>query len=216
MQQYTLYSYFRSSTSTRVRVALALKGIDYRYRAVSLLDGDQRGDDYLAVNPEGLVPALLTAGGDALAQSMAIVEYLDEVHPEPPLLPRGALGRARVRALAQIVGCDIHPLNNLRVLKYVKHELSAGDTGVADWFRHWASSGCAALEARLSSEPETGSFCHGDAPTMADICLYAQVLNNRRFDVDMRPFPTVTRVFETCAALAAFRDAAPEAQPDAR
>lgn len=213
---YKLFSYFRSSTSTRVRVALGLKGLDIDYQAVSLLDGDQSAEAYRAVNPEGLVPALVTASGAALSQSMAIIEYLDEVHPEPALLPTGALARARVRALAQIIGCDIHPINNLRVLKYLRSEFDADADAVAAWFRHWAAAGCAALEQRLSTEAATGRFCHGDSPTLADICLYAQVLNNRRFELPMASYPTVTRVFDQCARLPAFANAAPDMQPDAR
>ncbi|MEM1262610.1 MAG: maleylacetoacetate isomerase [Pseudomonadota bacterium] len=216
MKQYTLYSYFRSSTSIRVRAALALKGLDYRYEAVSLLDNEQSKARYRSVNPEGLVPALLTPAGDGLSQSMAIIEYLDEVYPTPALLPSQPLARARVRSLAQIVGCDIHPINNLRVLRYLKRELRADQDAIAAWFRRWASAGCQALEQRLANDAETGEFSHGNSPTLADICLYAQVLNNRRFDVDMAPYPTVARVFSACAAMEAFRAADPAVQPDAQ
>ncbi|MEM8984946.1 MAG: maleylacetoacetate isomerase [Pseudomonadota bacterium] len=216
MKQYTLYSYFRSSTSIRVRVALGLKQLDYRYEAISLLDNEQSDDRYRAVNPEGLVPALVTPAGDVLSQSMAIIEYLDDVYPSPALLPSQPLARARVRALAQIVGCDIHPINNLRILRYLKHEFGADQVAITAWFRRWAGEGCRALEHRLANEAATGRFCHGDSPTLADICLYAQVLNNRRFEVDMTPYPTLSRIFAACLETNAFRQADPEVQPDAR
>ena len=213
---YTLHSYFRSSTSTRVRAALALKGLSFAYAPVSLVDGEQHSDRFLAVNPEGLVPALAVGPGKVLSQSLAIIEYLDEVHPDPPLLPGSPLARARVRSLAAIVGCDIHPINNLRVLKYLQSEFDADKERTAGWFRHWAAKGCAAIETRLAKDSGTGHFCHGDAPTVADICLFAQVINNRRFDVDMAPYPTVNRIFDRCAAMSAFQSAMPDAQPDAR
>ena len=210
-----LHEYFRSSTSVRVRVALNLKGIDYEHVGYPLREGAQRAPPYLDMNPQGLVPSLELDDGTVLTQSLAIVEWLDESYPEPPLLPGDALGRARVRSLAQLVALDIHPLNNLRVLERVRDAYGQHDAGVAEWFRHWAGDGFAALERRLVAEPATGAFCHGDAPSLADVCLYAQVLNNRRFDVPVEPFPTVMGVFERCAALDAFANAAPELQPDA-
>ncbi len=216
MQTYTLHNYFRSSTSIRVRAALALKGLEYDYRALSLLDAEQQDPAYLKVNPEGLVPALVTAGGHALSQSLAIIEYLDEVHPVPALLPPAPLARARVRGLAQLVACDIHPLNNLRVLNRLKDEFNANPDQVADWFRGWAIAGFEALETRLARDEATGLFCHGDSPSLADICLFAQALNNRRFDVSIAPYPTIQGIFERCLAMAPFQAAMPERQPDAR
>ena len=210
-----LHEYFRSSTSTRVRVALNLKGVAYEHVGYPLREGAQRAPDYLGMNPQGLVPSLELDDGTVLTQSLAIIEWLDETHPEPPLLPGDALGRARVRSLAQLIALDVHPLNNLRVLHYLGDELGQDGDAVADWFRHWATAGFAALEARLVAEPATGAFCHGDAPTLADACLYAQVLNNRRFGVPVEPFPTVMGVFERCSEIDAFAAAAPERQPDA-
>ncbi len=215
MTKPVLYNYFRSSTSVRVRVALNLKGVDYDYRPVHLVDAEQHSEAFRALNPEGLVPALVTTSGTVLTQSMAIIEYLDEQHPEPALLPGDAEGRARVRALAQIVGCDIHPLNNLRVLNKLRQDYSAESEDIKGWFRHWAGEGFRALENRLKG-PGTGEFCHGDTPGLADICLYAQTLNNTRFDVDMHPYPIIRRIFSACEALPAFVNAAPALQPDAR
>ena len=209
-----LHNYFRSSTSIRVRAALNLKGLDYAYVAHHLRRGEQRDDAYRAVNPQMLVPSLVTAGGTVLTQSLAIMEYLDEVHPEPPLLPADPLARARVRAIAQAIACEIHPLNNLRVLTDLRTRFGADEAVVAAWFRHWVAATFAPLEEILAEGPETGRFCHGDRPGMADACLFAQVLSNRRFDVDMAAYPTIVRIFEACAELGAFARAAPENQPD--
>jgi maleylpyruvate isomerase len=209
-----LHNYFRSSTSFRVRVALAMKGLDYDYLPVHLRKGEQRGQAFLALNPQGGVPALELDDGRVLTQSMAILEYLDEVHPEPPLLPADPLGRARVRALAYAVACDIHPLNNLRVLQQLG-KLGQDQAGVADWFRHWVALEFAALEKRLAGEPETGRFCHGDRPTLADLCLVPQVVNGARFDCDLAPYPTIRRIHEACMELDAFAKAHPMQQPDA-
>lgn len=214
MTRPVLHNYFRSSTSYRVRVALALKGVGYDYAAYHLRRGDQRAEAFLALNPQGLVPALEWPDGPVQTQSLAIIEYLDERIPAPPLLPADAEGRARVRSLAQIVALDIHPINNLRVLDHLKTGLGADDAAVADWFRHWVALGFAALERRLGSEPQTGTFCHGEGVTLADICLVAQVVNNRRFDVDMAPYPILRRIAKTCLAMDAFQAAAPERQPD--
>ncbi len=210
-----LHNYFRSSTSFRVRIALNLKGIKFDYLSYHLRKGEQRSASYIELNPQGLVPALELENGDVLTQSLSIIEYLDEIYPEPPLLPPDAAGRARVRALSYAVACDIHPLNNLRVLDYLAEPLSHDDAAIADWFRHWAVVEFTALEKRLSREPQTNTFCHGDAPTMADICLAAQVINNKRFDLDMLPFPTISRIHEACMADDAFARAAPMEQPDA-
>ncbi len=219
MSEYVLHNYFRSTTSLRVRVALNMKGLAYEYASYALLDKAHKSDAYLKLNPQGLVPAFEIKGGKiktgaVLTQSMAILEYLDETHPEPPLLPDDALGRARVRALAQIIAVDVHPLNNLRVLQYIGDTFGADATAKKAWFQQWASSGMAALETRLQ-EADTGLFCHGDRPTMADICLYAQMFNNERFGLDMDAYPTIMAINHQCKQLTAFTDAAPLAQPDA-
>ena len=211
----TLHNYFRSSTSYRVRIALNLKRIEYEYVAHHLRHGGNRAPGYLAVNPQGLVPALIWSDGTMIAQSLAIIEFLDEVQPDPPLLPTDAIGRARVRMLAQMIACDIHPLGNLRVLNALRTRYGVDDTEVADWFRHWVNETFGPLETMLSSSPDTGRFCHGDAPGIADICLVAQAANNARYNVDMSPYPTICRIRDSCMELPAFADAAPAHQPDA-
>lgn len=210
-----LHNFFRSSTSVRLRVALNLKGVSFDYVAYHLRKAEHRGADYLALNPQGLVPALQLASGEVLTQSLAIIEYLDEVYPNPPLLPESAIDRARVRALAQAIACDIHPVNNLRVLAYLRTHFGAQEDAIAQWFRHWVVETFGPLEALLAQDTRTGRFCHGDNPGLADLCLYAQVLNNQRFDIDMQPYPTIRRIHEACAALSAFMAAAPGRQPDA-
>ncbi|MGB3244217.1 MAG: maleylacetoacetate isomerase [Sulfitobacter sp.] len=214
MSELALHNYFRSSTSVRVRAALNLKGLEYDYVPLSLLKGDQGSAAHLALNPSGLVPTLVTPQGP-LPQSMAILEWLEEVYPEPALLPADPWGRARARSLAQIVAADIHPLNNLRILKYLETEYDVDAAGKATWFRKWAGAGMQALEIRLASEPETGDFCHGDTVGLADLCLYAQVLNNARFEVDMSAYPTIRRIHANCMAVPALAQAAPANQPDA-
>ncbi|GEK47714.1 maleylacetoacetate isomerase [Bisbaumannia pacifica] len=211
----TLYGYFRSSAAYRVRIALNLKGLAYDQAPVNLVKGEQRGEEYLARNPQGLVPALVTDDGARLTQSLAICEYLDERYPEPALLPADAAGRARVRALAQAVACEIHPLNNLRVLKYLTGELGVDEATKMTWYRHWVSEGFAALETQLSREAGSGDFCHGDAPGLADLCLVPQVFNAERFACDLTAYPRIRRIVANCRALDAFARAAPEAQPDA-
>lgn len=210
-----LYSYFRSSAAYRVRIALGLKGLDYRVVPVHLLrhGGEQFGDDYRRRNPEGLVPAL-DDDGRILTQSLAIMEYLDEAHGPAILLPADAPGRARVRALAQHIACDIHPLNNLRVLRWLSRELKIEQSGRDDWYRHWVTLGFRSLEAQLRS-PATGHCCHGDEPGLADCCLVPQVYNARRYDVDLSAFPTIKRIAAHCESLPAFQAAHPDAQPDA-
>lgn len=214
MSDLALHNYFRSSTSVRVRAALNLKGLGYDYVPLSLLKGEQASAAHLALNPSGLVPTLVTPNG-VLPQSMAILEWLDEVHPAPPLLPADAWGRARVRSLAQIVAADIHPVNNLRILKHLEAEFGVDAAGKAAWFRTWANVGMAALETRLAQETETGEFCHGDTVGLADLCLYAQVLNNARFEVDMSPYPTIRRIHANCMQVPALEQATPANQPDA-
>ncbi|MGJ8546277.1 MAG: maleylacetoacetate isomerase [Sulfitobacter sp.] len=214
MSQLQLHNYFRSSTSVRVRAALNLKGLSYEYIPLSLLKGEQGSAAHLALNPSGLVPTLVTEQG-ALPQSLAILEWLDETHPEPPLLPGDAWGRARVRSLAQIVALDIHPVNNLRILQHLEAEFGVDAAGKAAWFAKWANAGMAALEARLAGEAETGVYCHGDQVTLADLCLFAQVLNNGRFGVTLEPYPTIARIHTALMELPEIAAAAPEHQPDA-
>ncbi|WP_417671612.1 maleylacetoacetate isomerase [Roseibium sp.] len=210
-----LHSYFRSSTSYRLRVALNLKGVDTDYVAHHLRHGEQRGADYLSVNPQGLVPALELEDGTVLWQSLAIMEYLDETIPEPPLLPDTAKARARVRALSQMIACEIHPVNNLRILNALRSRFGTDDDGVADWFRHWVAETFQPLELMLAQSPDTGTYCHGEKPGLADICLAGQVVNNARFSVDMTPYPTICRIFDACMTTTAFIQALPANQPDA-
>jgi len=213
-----LYSYFRSSAAYRVRIALNLKRVAYEYVPVHLLRGEQRASSYTDINPEGLVPTLIDDEAHdtvAMSQSLAIIEYLEETHPEPPLLPHDAPSRARVRAIAGAIACDIHPLNNLRVLQYLKHVLGIGDEARDAWYRHWVARGLDALEARLAREPGTGAFCHGDAPTLADICLVPQLSNARRMNVPLEAYRTLVAIEANCLAQDAFARAAPENQPDA-
>lgn len=210
-----LYSYFRSSAAYRVRIALNLKGLDADIVPVHLLKdgGQQRHDDYLALNPTGLVPTLVD-NDFALGQSMAILEYLEETCPQPALLPADAQGRARVRAIAQTIACDIHPLNNLRVLQYLKRSLNIDDAPRDEWYRHWVGVGLEAIETMLANSAETGRFCHGDQPTFADVLLIPQVANARRLDCDLSAFPNVVRIDATCNEIDAFIKAAPANQPD--
>jgi maleylacetoacetate isomerase len=208
-----LYGYFRSSAAFRVRIALNLKKLDYETAAIHLRRNDQTKPDYLAVNPQGLVPTL-DDGGRALIQSLAIIEYLDETYPDPPLLPSHPADRARVRALAEIVACDIHPINNLRILRYLTHALSHDESAIATWYNHWIDAGFQALERLLASDPRTGRFCHGDAPSIADIALAPQVINAERYRLDLGPYPTIARIHQSCMALEAFAAAHPDRQPD--
>jgi maleylpyruvate isomerase len=210
-----LYTYFRSSAAYRVRIALNLKGLAYEAIPVHLLrsGGLQLGPDYRAVNPAALIPAL-DDDGAVVTQSLAIIEYLEETHPAPALLPPDPAGRARVRALALTVACDIHPLGNLRVLKYLVRTLQVDEEAKLAWIRHWLQLGFAALEAHLANDPRTGRFCHGGTPTMADCCLIPQVFNAVRAGIDMTPYPALMRIDAACAGLAAFVAAHPANQPD--
>ena len=210
-----LYGFFRSSAAFRVRIALNLKGIAYAQAAVHLRRNEQQKDEYLALNPQGLVPTL-EDGGRLLTQSLAIIEYLDETRPEPPLLPRDPLARARVRALAQAIACDIHPIDNLRVLRYLARPLGHDESAIETWFNHWIRVGFTGIERMLAGDQETGAFCHGDRPGLADICLVPQVFNAQRYpSFDFAPFPQIARIFAACLKLPAFESARPENQPDA-
>jgi maleylpyruvate isomerase len=207
-----LYSYFRSSAAYRVRIALNLKGLDYELVPVNLLLAEQRSDPYRARNPQGLLPALENDEGAVLAQSVAIMEWLEERYPEHPLLPDDLWARARVRSLVSHIACDIHPLLNLSILNYLKGPLQAGPEQVSEWYRTWISRGFEAIELTLAND--TATFCVGDVPTMADCCLVPQVFNARRFDVPMDDYPNIRRVSEHCASLEPFAAAHPQRQPD--
>ena len=211
-----LYTYFRSSAAYRVRIALNLKGLSYQAVPVHLLKngGEQHQDDYRRINPSGLLPAFQD-DWITLTQSMAIIEYLEEAHPTVPLLPQDAPGRARVRELAQIIGCDIHPINNLRVLSYLVKQLGLSEQAKTEWYRHWVIEGFQSLEAHLARDPGAGPFCHGDRPTIADCYLVPQVFNAQRFDVDLKAFPNIARINALCTDLPAFKAAHPSRQPDA-
>ncbi len=210
------YDYFRSSAAYRLRIALNLKGLEPERSFVHLRRREQSAPDYLKLNPQGLVPALIDDDGTVLTQSMAIIEYLDETRPKPPLMPSDPAGRARVRAISQAISCDIHPLNNLRVLRQL------GTLGLAEeirngpqWYQHWVAIGFTAVEALLADHPATGRYCHGDAPTMADCCLVPQIFNATRFGTEIADYPTIKRVFDALMDLPAVFDAQPSHQPDA-
>lgn len=211
-----LYSYFRSSASFRVRIALALKGLDYDYVAVHLLKdgGQQFSAEFKSLNPATLVP-VVEDDGTVLTQSLAIIEYLDETRPQVPLLPSDAAGRARVRAIALTIACEIHPLNNLRVLSYLSKPLSISDEQKNVWYCHWVETGLASVESMLSGNIFTGTYCHGESPSLADICLIPQIFNAQRFKANLSHVPTVMRIHDACMRLPAFADSAPLNQPDA-
>jgi maleylacetoacetate isomerase len=211
-----LYGYFRSSAAFRVRIALNLKRLDAEHNFVHLLKdgGQQFGAEYERLNPQHLVPTLVH-NGYPLQQSLAIIEYLDEVFPDPPLLPGDPLARARVRAIACTVACDIHPLNNLRMRKYLHRQLGRGDDEIRDWQVHWITLGFQAIETMLAGSEYTGRFCHGDGPTIADICLIPQMANAHALNMDLSPYPTLLRIEQAAYELPAFINAAPKNQPDA-
>ena len=207
-----LHNYFRSSASFRVRIALELKGLAYDYVAVQIVKGEHWKAPFAALSADGLVP-LLEVGGDKLSQSMAIIEYLDEVHPVPALLPPDALGRARVRALAQSIACEMHPLNNLRVLRYLVRDLKVADGEKNQWYRHWCREGLDAFERQLNRLP-VSVYCYGDTPTLADCCLVPQIFNAARFQVNFDGLPRTLAAYDACMALPAFQKAQPSACPD--
>ena len=208
-----LYTYFRSSAAFRVRIALNLKGLAYEPVFVHLAKGEHRAAAYAKVNPQALLPTLELDDGTRLTQSLAIIEYLDEKHPQKPLLPKDAQERARVRSLSYLIASEIHPLNNLRVLQHLKRALNQSEDQVNAWYRHWIADGLAKLEAELASSK--GRFCHGDTPTMADCCLVPQIFNAKRYQSYLAPYPQTMRVFEACMHLEAFDRAQPSKQPDA-
>jgi maleylpyruvate isomerase len=207
-----LYGHALSSASYRVRIALALKGLQVTSVLLDLRAGEQRLEEFLQINSQGFVPALALEGGAVLTQSVAIIEYLDEIHPQPPLLPQAPLARARVRALTQAITCDVHPLNNLRVLQYLENELQHDKATRDIWYRHWVQLGFDAIERWLVRDSATGRFCHGDAPTIADVCLVPQVFNARRFAVDLTQYPRIVGIDAACRDLPAFQGAAPDRQ----
>ena len=211
-----LYSYFRSSAAYRVRIALNLKGLAYEYAPIHLLrdGGQQLKPEYRELNPDGIVPTFID-GDHVLTQSLAIIEYLEETHPEPALLPGTPLDRAFIRSIALQVACEIHPVDNLRVLKYLKHTLKVGDEAKDEWYRHWLESGFESLEKRLANDPRVGKLCFGNTPTLADLCLVPQVFNARRFNIDMSRYPAIERIADHAAQIDAFARAAPGQQPDA-
>lgn len=208
-----LFGRARSSASFRVRIALNLKEIDHELLSVDLRAGAQHDPGFLTLNPQGLVPVLLD-GENILTQSIAILEYLDEKFTNPPILPVSECDKARVRALAQVIACDVHPLNNLRVLKYLEHDCGLDEIDRRRWYCHWIAQGLAALEALISDDARSGRFCHGDTPTMADICLVPQIFNARRFDCPLNGYPGLMRIFDRCMTIPAFDQAQPERQPD--
>ena len=211
----TLHTYFRSSASYRVRIALGLKSLPYESVPVHLVrdGGEQHLPSFAAVNPAELVP-VMDDSGVTLTQSLAIIEYLDEVHPQTSLLPGDAASRARIRAISQNVACEIHPLNNLRVLQYLESSAGMDPDARKIWYAHWVNVGFKALESMLSQSAATGRYAHGDTPTMADCCVVPQIYNAKRYAVSMEPYPTLRRIYDTCLQLEMFQRASPEAQAD--
>jgi len=211
-----LYTFFRSSTSYRLRIALALKGIPYEAGYTSLPKMEHKASGYVSLNPQGLVPALVTDEGRVYTQSMAMIEWLDERWPEPPLMPKDADEKWYVRAVSQIIGCEMHPLNNTRVLKYLKSAYGLDDAKVnGDWYPHWIAEGFQGLEGFLVAQGRSGKYCLDERVTMADVCLVPQVFNAERFGCDLKPYPKLMGIFANCMKLAAFGDTQPSKQPDA-
>ncbi|RXZ38207.1 maleylacetoacetate isomerase [Oxalobacteraceae bacterium CAVE-383] len=213
-----LYTFFRSSASYRVRIAMNLKGLPYEPELIHLSKdgGGQNQPAFRQLNPQGLLPVLIDDDGHTLTQSLAILEYLEELHPETPLLPPDALGRAQVRSIALAISCDIHPINNLRVLQYLGGTLGQNEEQRNTWYRHWTESGLNALETMLVQSGKAGKFCHGDTPTLADCCLVPQMFNAKRFECDLSKIPTLVRINDACLQLEAFAKASPPQQPDAQ
>ena len=211
-----LYGYYRSSAAFRIRIALNIKELELDHIFVHLRKGDQRSEQYLGVNPQGLVPALELDDGNIITQSMGIIEYLDEAYPNTvSLLPDNMFGRARVRSISSAIACDIHPLNNLRVLNFISQNIDDGESIANDkWYKHWIQVGMTCVEALLNNSPDTGEFCHGNNPTMADCCLIPQIYNAERFGCDMTDYPKSMRINSNCLSLKAFRKAMPEEQAD--
>lgn len=210
-----LYNYFRSSAAFRVRIALNLKGLQYENVSKALLKNEHRAGDYLALNPQGLIPALAVED-TTISQSLAIIEYLNDLQPEPPLLPTEPMARAQVRSMALAIACDIHPLNNLRVLNYLRQNFGQNDDGVNAWYRHWIVAGFSGLEQQVASQTGARRHCFGDSLSLADVCLVPQVYNARRFKVDLAPYPTLVAISTHLESWPAFQAARPEAQPDAQ
>jgi len=210
-----LYNYFRSSAAFRVRIALNLKGLEHESASKALVKNEHLAADYLALNPQGLIPAL-EVDGAVISQSLAIIEYLNDLQPQPPLLPVDPLARAQVRSMALAIACDIHPLNNLRVLNYLRQNLGQNDEGVNAWYRHWVSEGFRGLEQQVAKHSRARRHCFGDSPSLADVCLVPQMYNARRFNTDLSPFPTLVAISTHLETMPAFDAARPEAQPDAR
>lgn len=208
------YGYFRSSSSYRCRIAFGLKGVDYTFKPIHLKNGAQHSDAYKALNPQGLLPALITDKGERLIQSLAVLEWLDETYPEPPILGRDPLTRARERAFAQVIACEIHPLQNLRVLKYLADDLSLGDAEKNAWLARWLTDGLEACEALLALRETETTFCYGDTPGLADICLVPQMFSAGRFGVDVSSLTRINAVYEACQGVEAFDNAHPRHQPD--
>jgi maleylacetoacetate isomerase len=213
-----LYTFFRSSASYRVRIAMNLKGLPYEPELIHLSKdgGGQNQPAFRDINPQGLLPVLVDDDGNTLTQSLAILEYLEELHPATPLLPSDALGRAQVRSIALAISCDIHPINNLRVLQYMGGTLGLSEDQRNTWYRHWTESGLAAVETMLAHSGKAGKFCHGDTPTLADCCLVPQIFNAKRFECDLSKMPTLLRINDACLQMDAFAKASPPQQPDAQ
>jgi maleylpyruvate isomerase len=213
---FTLYSYYRSTAAYRVRIALEYKGLHYSYKPVDLMrdGGEQHHDSYMKINPQQLVPSLVTAEGQVLTQSLAIIDYLEEVYPTPALLPYDPIAKANARAIAQAIACDTHPLNNSRVLKYLTHTLRIDDQAKQEWYAHWVNTTFTSLEQLLRADPSRGHYCVGDSVTVADLCLVAQVYNANRFKVDMTPYPNLMAINNHCITQEFFIAASPEQQPD--